>query len=107
MDGDYGLAAVIEQTGDLACDGRHDRGVEQSIESGKEKRTDDYGDKDFHTGIDIAFSFLVSDGALCGYDNGIDFVFDFLKHIDYLIIFHKILLMKMEKRLYAVVTSTA
>ena len=74
-------AAKTEKLGDLAGHGGHDGCVEQRIQTAEEQRTDYYGDKNFYAGIDIAFSLLISDGALDGKDCGIDLVLDFLKHI--------------------------
>ena len=76
----YGLAAIREKPGDLGRHGGHDGSVEERVKSGKEQCTDNYGDKNFYAGIDIALSLLVGNSALSGNDCGIYLVLDFLKH---------------------------
>ncbi len=80
-DSNNGLSAgVAEQACDLACYGRHNRGIEQGVESCEKERADYNGNKDFYTTIYIALSFAVGDSCLRGYDYGVYFVFEFLEH---------------------------
>ena len=47
---------VIEHFADLGAETGQDRGLEESVKTGKDDTADDYADDDFHTGVDIALT---------------------------------------------------
>ena len=59
---------VIEHFADLGAEAGQDRGLEESIKTGKDDTADDYADDDFHTGVDIALTGGGFDGCLDGRD---------------------------------------
>jgi len=61
---DYGLALEVEEILDLLSHGGHDGGVEECIETGKQESTDNNGDQNLDTGIDVTFGTDVVDGTL-------------------------------------------
>ena len=75
-----GSALVVEEILNLRGHGRHDRGVEERIETGEQECADDDGNENLHTGVHITLGFLGCEGGLCLDCDGIDLVFDFLEH---------------------------
>ena len=59
---------VIEHFADLGAEAGQDRGLEESVKTGKDNTADDYADDDFHTGVDIALTCGGFDGCLYGRD---------------------------------------
>ena len=59
---------VIEHFADLGAETGQDRGLEESVKTGKDDTADDYADDDFHTGVDIALAGGGFDGCLDGRD---------------------------------------
>lgn len=59
---------VIEHFADLGAEAGQDRGLEESVKTGKDNTSDDYADDDFHTGVDIALTCGGLDGCLYGRD---------------------------------------
>ena len=59
---------VIEHFADLGAEAGQDRGLEESLKTGKDDTTDDYADDDLHARVDIAFTGGGFDGCLDGRD---------------------------------------
>lgn len=59
---------VIEHFADLGAEAGQDRGLEESVKTGKDDTADDYADDDFHTGVDIALTCGGLYGCLDGRD---------------------------------------
>ena len=59
---------VIEHFADLGAEAGQDRGLEESVKTGKDDTADDYADDDFYTGVDIALTCGGLDGCLDGRD---------------------------------------
>ena len=57
---------VIEHFADLGAEAGQDRGLEESVKTGKDDTADDYADDNFHTGVDIALSCGGFDSCLDG-----------------------------------------
>ena len=55
---------VIEHFADLGAETGQDRGLEESVKTGKDDTADDYADDDFYTGVDIALTCGGLDGCL-------------------------------------------
>ena len=55
---------VIEHFADLGAEAGQDRGLEESVKTGKDNTADDYADDDFYTGVDIALTCGGLDGCL-------------------------------------------
>ena len=71
-----GSALVIKERLDFGSDGRENRAIEESVETGEQERTDDYGDQNLYAGIDITFGTGVVDGALGADSDGVYLVTD-------------------------------
>ena len=86
-----GLSALIsEEFGHFRGNGRHDRGVEERVESGEQERADNDRDEDLHAGIDVAFPSVVGESGLRAESGGGELVLDGvddLSHVNYLISF--------------------
>ena len=67
---------VIEHFADLGAEAGQDRGLEESVKTGKDDTADDYTDDDFHTGVDIALTCGGLDGCLDGRDRLVELVLD-------------------------------
>ena len=60
----FGLALEVEEILDLLSHGGHDGGVEKRIETAEQESTDNNGDQNLDTGIDVAFGADVVDCTL-------------------------------------------
>ena len=67
---------VIEHFADLGAEAGQNRGLEESVKTGKDNTSDDYADDDFHTGVDIALTCGGLDGCLYGRDRLVELVLD-------------------------------
>ena len=75
---------VIEHFADLGAEAGQDRGLEESVKTGKDDTADDYADDDFHTGVDIALTCGGLDGCLDGRDCLVELIpdgFEKLLHV--------------------------
>ena len=75
---------VIEHFADLGAETGQDRGLEESVKTGKDDTADDYADDDFHTGVDIALTCGGLDGCLDGRDCLVELIpdgFEKLLHV--------------------------
>ena len=75
---------VIEHFADLGAEAGQDRGLEESVKTGKDDTADDYTDDDFHTGVDIALSCGGFDSCLDGHDCLVELIpdgFEKLLHV--------------------------
>ena len=75
---------VIEHFADLGAEAGQDRGLEESVKTGKDDTADDYTDDDFHTGVDIALSCGGFDSCLDGRDCLVELIpdgFEKLLHV--------------------------
>ena len=61
---DYGLALEIEEILDLLSHGRHNRGIEESVQAAEQESTDHDGDQNLDAGIDVTFGLHVLDCGL-------------------------------------------
>ena len=52
-------AVIAEEFRDLRSHGRHDRRVEERVETSEQKRADDDRDEDLHAGIDVTLASVV------------------------------------------------
>ena len=82
---DFGLAREVEEFGDLARYGGHDRGVEECVETGEQKRTDYDCDKNLDTRVYLALAASVGDNGLGAYYHRVELVGDGVDDL-----FHKI-----------------
>lgn len=67
---------VIEHFADLGAESGQDRGLEESVKTGKDDTADDYADNDFHASVDIALTCGGFDGCLDGRDRLAKLVLD-------------------------------
>lgn len=75
---------VIEHFADLGAEAGQDRGLEESVKTGKDDTADDYADNDFYTGVDIALTCGGLDGCLDGRDCLVELIpdgFEKLLHV--------------------------
>ena len=75
---------VIEHFADLGAETGQDRGLEESVKTGKDDTADDYADDDFYTGVDIALTCGGLDGCLDGRDCLVELIpdgFEKLLHV--------------------------
>ena len=75
---------VIEHFADLGAEAGQDRGLEESVKTGKDDTADDYADDDFYTGVDIALTCGGLDGRLDGRDCLVELIpdgFEKLLHV--------------------------
>ena len=65
------IAVIAEKFSYLRGNGRHDRRVEERVESGEQERADDNRDEDLHAGIDVTLASVVGKcGPRAGSDGG-------------------------------------
>ena len=57
---------VIEHFADLGAEAGQDRGLEESVKTGKDDTADDYADDDLHARVDIALTCGGFDGCFDG-----------------------------------------
>ena len=69
-------ARVIEHFADLGAEAGQDRGLEESVKTGKDNTADDYADDDFYTGVDIALTGGGFDSCLDGRDRLVELILD-------------------------------
>ena len=75
---------VIEHFADLGAEAGQDRGLEESVKTGKDDTADDYADNDSYTGVDIALTCGGLDGCLDGRDCLVELIpdgFEKLVHV--------------------------
>ena len=85
----YRLALEVEEFLDLLRYGGHNGGVEERIETGKQECTDNNGDQNLDTGIDVTFGTDVVDGTLSANCERVALFGDLVKklfHLNYLIL---------------------
>jgi len=75
------LTLVVKQAVNLCGECRDNIGVEKGIESGKQECTDDYGDQNLDSGINIAFRLLGDNSGLNGNSRALASVLDFLNEL--------------------------
>ena len=75
---------VIEHFADLGAEAGQDRGLEESVKTGKDDTADDYADNDLHARVDIALTCGGLDGCLDGRDCLVELIpdgFEKLLHV--------------------------
>ena len=72
---------VIEHFADLGAEAGQDRGLEESVKTGKDDTADDYADDDLHARVDIALTGGGLDGGLGRNDCLVELVLDAVDEI--------------------------